>query len=91
MIKQEIIFKKKQEINHNGLVSEKYEKTCKYLNYIELFLILIVTGCVSISEFVSLVRVSVGITSSAVGMTICVITWGIKKYKSIIKKKKEIK
>ena len=55
-------------------MSEKYEKTCKYLNYIELFLILIVTGCVSISEFVSLVRVSVGIMSSAVGMTICVIT-----------------
>ena len=32
---------------------------------------------------------SIGITSSAVGLKICVITAAIKKYKSIIKKKKK--
>ena len=24
-----------EEINHNNLISEKYKKTCKYLNYVE--------------------------------------------------------
>ena len=48
-----------------------------------------VTGCVSISAFASLVCVPFGITSSAVGLKICAITAGIKKYKSIIKKKKK--
>ena len=33
-------------------MSEKYKKTCKYLNYVEYLLISIsiVTGCVSICE-----------------------------------------
>ena len=48
-----------------------------------------ITNCVSISGFSSLVCVPVGITSSAVGVKICGITAGIKKYKSIIKKKKK--
>ena len=48
-----------------------------------------VTGCVSISAFASLVCVPVGITSSAVGRNISAIIAGIKKYKSIIKKKKK--
>ena len=47
-----------------------------------------VTGCVLISTFASLVAVPVDITSSAVGKKICAITTGIKKYKSIITKKK---
>ena len=70
---------------------DKYKKTCKYLNYVEHLLILVSTGtgCVSISAFASLVCVPVGITSSAVGIKICAITAGIKKYKSIIKKKKK--
>ena len=70
-----------EEIKHNDLMSEKYKKTCKYLNYVENLLILVstVTGYASISEFTSLVRVSVGITSSAVGLKICGITAGIKK------------
>ena len=65
--------------------------TCKYLNYVEYLLISDskVTGCVSISAFASLVCVSGGITSSALGIKICAITAGIKKYNSIIKKKKE--
>ena len=73
-----------QEINHNDLMSEKYKKTCKYLNYIEHLhiLALTVTSCVWISAFV-------GITSSAVGIEIFAISAGIKKYKSITKKKKK--
>ena len=49
------------------------------------------TGCVSLSAFTSLVAILVGITSSAVGIKISAITAGIKKYKSIIKKKKKKK
>ena len=63
----------------------------KYLNYVENLLILSsrITGCVSISAFASLVDIKVGITSSSVGINICAIIVGIKKYKSIIKKKKK--
>ena len=73
-------------------MSEKYKKTCKYLNYVEQVLILVstVTGCVSISAFASLVCVPVGITSSVVGMNICGITAGIKKYKLVIKKRRSM-
>ena len=72
-------------------MSEKDKKTCKYLNYVQHLIILasMVTGCISISAFASLVYVPVGITSSAVGIKICAITAGIKKHKSIIKKKKK--
>ena len=47
-----------------------------------------VSGCVSIYAFASLVGVPLGIPSYGVGLKICAITAGIKKYKSIIKKKK---
>ena len=61
------------------------------LNYIEHLLILAsaFTRCVSISAFASLVGIPFGITDSAVELKICVITAGIKKYKSVIKKKKD--
>ena len=79
-----------EEIKHNDLMSEKYKKTCKYLNYVEHLLILVstITDCVPISAFASLVAIPVGIASS-VGLNICAITAGTKKYKSIIKKKKK--
>ena len=48
-----------------------------------------ITGCVSISLFASLIVIPTGITSSAIGLKICAITAGIKRYKSIIKKKKK--
>ena len=72
---------------------KKHKKVCGVLNYIEHLLILVstVTGCVSISDFSSLVGIPVGITSSAIGLEICVVTAGMKKYKSIIKKKKHDK
>ena len=64
------------------MISKKQKKVCTDLNYIENFLILAstITGCVSIS---------IGIASSTIGLKICAITAGIKKYKSIIKKKKK--
>ena len=78
-------------IKNNGLISEKYKKTCKYLNYVENLLVLSSTvgGCVSTSEFSLLVCVPIGIMSFAVGTNICEITAGIKMYKSIKKKKKK--
>ena len=54
-----------------------------------MILISTVTGYVSISAFASFVGIPIGIASSTVVLKICIITAGIKKYKSIIKKKKK--
>ena len=72
-------------------MSKKLKKVSTSLNYIEHFLILAstITGCISISAFTSLIGIPVGITSSAIGLKICAIAAGIKKYKSIHKKKKK--
>ena len=72
-------------------MSKKHGRVCTTLNYIEHFLILVstITGCISFSSFASLLGIPIGITSSAIGLKICAITAGIKKYKSIIKKKKK--
>ena len=80
-----------EEINQNELMSKKHKKICTTLSYIEPFLILAstITGCVFSSYFASLIGISIGIMSSAVGLKICAITARIKKYKSIIKKKKK--
>ena len=80
-----------EEINRNELMSKKHKKVCTTLNYIEHFLILgsTITGCVSISDFASIVGIPTTIASSAFGLKICAITATIKKYKSIIKKKKK--
>ena len=45
--------------------------------------------CTWIFDFASLVGILMGIKCSAIGLKICAITAGIKKYKSIIKKKKK--
>ena len=54
-----------------------------------LVLALAITGCVSISAFAPLVCTRIGIMSFGVGLNICAITSGIKKYESIIKEKKK--
>ena len=84
-----------EEINRNELMSKKHKKVCTTLNYIKHFLInysiiltSAITGCISISAFASLVGIPIGVTSSAIGLKICAIPAAIKKYKSIIKKKK---
>ena len=78
-----------EEINRNEFMTSKHKKVCRVLNCIDHSLIAIspITGGVSISVFTSLV-IPIGITSSAIGLKICVITTGIKKDKSIIKKKR---
>ena len=64
-------------------MSGKHKKVCTTLNYIEHFLILAstITGCVSIPAFASLIGIAIAIISSAIAA-------GVKKHKSIIKKKK---
>ena len=71
-------------------MSKKHKKVYRVLNYIENLLILVstVTGCLYVSAFASLVGNSIEITRSAIGLKTCVITAGIKKYKSITKTKK---
>ena len=63
----------------------------RHLNYDKHLLILasVVAGCVSIFGFDSLVCPPVGNASSALEIKICAVTAGVKKYKSIIKKKKK--
>ena len=80
-----------EEIKQNELTSRKHKKVCTTLNYIEHFLILAseITECNSISAFASLPGISIGITISAIALKLCAIAAGIKKYKSIIKKKKK--
>ena len=43
------------EMVHNGLMSKKYKKTCKYLNHVEHLLIpaSTIAACISISAFAS--------------------------------------
>ena len=71
-------------------MSKNYGKICASLNYILKFFFLAstITERVSISAFVPLLAVPIGFTSSAIGSKICAMTARIKKYKSIIKKKK---
>ena len=49
-------------------MSKKHKKVCTTLNYIECFLILasIITECILISVFASVVGIPIGITSSAI-------------------------
>ena len=80
-----------EEIKRNELISRKHKNVCITLNYIKHFLILAstVTRCISISPFASLVGISIGITSYAIGLKMCAITAEIKKYKAITKKIKK--
>ena len=59
-------------------------------NFIQHILILAsaTTGCISIFAFASLLGIPLGIMSSVIVLKICEITTGIKKYKPIIRKKK---
>ena len=70
-----------EEIKQDELMSRKYKKVCIILNYIKHFLILAftVTGCISISAFVSLIGILVGTTSSAIGLKICAIAKSISQ------------
>ena len=79
-----------EKLEQNESMSRKYKKVYTTLNYFEHFLVLAsaVTGCISIFAFASLLGISIGIMRSAIGLKICAVTARVKKYKSIIKKKK---
>ena len=70
-------------------MSNKHRKVCRVFNHIDYSLILIstITGRVSISSYTSSASIPIGIASFTIRLKICVITAGIKNYKSIIKKK----
>ena len=72
-------------------MTKKHKKICRVLNYIEQSLMAVstITVCVSIYVFLSLFGIPIGIASSTIRLKICVITTGIKRYKSTIKKKRK--
>ena len=76
------------------MISRKHKKVCIILNYIAHFLILAstITGYISgFSAFASSLGIPIGIKNSVIRLTFCIIAARIKKYKSIIKKKKHYK
>ena len=72
-------------------MSRKCKNVCTTANCVGNFLILpsAITGCISVPTFASLLGIPTRITSPAIGLKTCAIATGIKKYKSIIKKKKK--
>ena len=62
-----------KETDRNELMIKKYKKVCSVLNFIKHFLILVsvVTGCISISTFASLIGIPIGIRSCAIRLKIC--------------------
>ena len=71
-------------------MSKKNKKVYTILIYTNHLLTVVsaVIGCVSTSAFAFLVNIPNGIMSTTVGLKTRLITAGIKKYKSIFKKKK---
>ena len=61
-----------EEITQNELMIRKHEKLCTTLNYIEHFFVLTsaVSGCILVSPFGSSLGIPIGITSSAIGLSI---------------------
>ena len=48
-----------------------------------------VTDCVLVSAFASLVGIPIDIASSSVRLKMCITTAGVKKYESVVKKKRK--
>ena len=61
-----------EEINQKDLMSVKHKKNLMVLNYIEHLLVAasVISGCVSISAFASLVAILIRMKSCAVGLKI---------------------
>ena len=68
----------------SGLRRKNHRKVCTTLYY--FILTSTVTGCISVSDFASLIGILIGITSSAIWLKFFATT---AKYKAIIKKKKK--
>ena len=85
-----------EERKQNESMSRKHKTVCTILNYMEHFLILaelfnfLITTCISIYDFDETIwfTITIKIRSFAIGLKICAIAAGIRKYKSIINKKK---
>ena len=71
-------------------MSKKHKKVCTTVNYVEHFFILAsaATGCSSVFAFASLIGIPIWTTSSVIGLRYCPIAGATKKYKPIIKKKR---
>ena len=71
------------------MVSKKHKNVCKVWKCIEYSLILVsaITGCASVSAFVSLAGIPISVASFLVELKNCAITAWIKTYKTVIKKK----
>ena len=81
-------------VSIENLKNLKYNTSSKKQQFFllfEHFLILAstITGCISISAFASLLDIPIESMSSAIGLKNSAIAAGVKKYKSIIKKKKK--
>ena len=78
-----------KEIDQNKLISNKHKKFYITLDYAEQFLNVApaVTECISVSTFALLLGIPIESKSSALRLKIFAINAGIKKHKSIIKKK----
>ena len=61
-----------EEMYRNELMSKKYKKICRVLNYIDHSLIVIstITGCASVSTFYTLSGIPIGIARSKIGFKI---------------------
>ena len=64
-------------------MSKRHRRSCRVLNYVDHLLIVFfaIIGCVFTSDFTSSVGILIGITSSVIGLKVCAITPGIRKYK----------
>ena len=67
-------------------MSKKHENVCWVWI---IFITYLVSRCVPILVFASLVGIPIGITSCAIRLKICLEIEGMKKYKSIIRNKKK--
>ena len=75
-----------EEKSQKGLYNSKLFWTVSYFTFYNYWMYFNFCVCFSICF---LVCVPIGITSSVIGLKICAVAAGIKKYKSIIKKKKK--
>ena len=68
------------------MVGKKHKKDSKVLIYIEHSIIFV---SAITSAFASVIGIPMGIKSTVVGLKTCAVTAGIRKYNSIIKKKRK--
>ena len=59
-----------EELEQKELMSRKHKKVCTILNYIEhsLILVSVITGCISVSVYASLLSIPIRTTRSSIGL-----------------------